>query len=76
MKCASCKYGEMEEGTTTYFEKLKNCYVIIENVPCIRCKQCGEEYFTNETAEKLDDILDQLKKIASKILIMDYRQAA
>ena len=76
MRCHSCKYGKMEESTTTYFVQLKNCYVIIENVPCLKCKQCGEEYFIASVSEKLDDILDGLEKIASRIFIMDYTSAA
>lgn len=37
MKCISCKYGEKKEAKTTYFAQLNNCYVIIENVPCMKC---------------------------------------
>lgn len=76
MKCTSCKYGSMTEAKTTYFGQLKNCYVIIENVPCLKCEQCGEEYFVASVAEKIDDILDSLEKIASKIFIMDYATVA
>lgn len=76
MKCMSCKSGDMKESKTTYFAQLKNCYVIIENVPCVKCDQCGEEFFTASVAEKIDDILDGLEKIASKIFIMDYSTAA
>lgn len=76
MKCTSCKYGDMTESKTTYFGQLKNCYVIIENVPCLKCEQCGEEYFVASVAEKIDGILESLEKIASKIFIMDYATAA
>ena len=76
MKCVSCKTGDMKEPTTTYFGQLKNCYVIIENVPCLKCDQCGAEYLVGSVAEKIDDILDSLEKIASKIFIMDYKTAA
>lgn len=76
MKCMSCKSGEMKESTTTYFAQLNNCYVIIENVPCLKCGQCGEEYLKGTTAEKIDDILDSVEKIESKIFILDYKNAA
>lgn len=76
MKCVSCKYGDMKEAKTTYFSQLKNCYVIIENVPCLKCDQCGEEFFTTSVAEKIEEILERLEKIASKIFIMDYATAA
>lgn len=76
MKCVSCKSGEMMDSVTTYFAQLNNCYVIIEHVPCKRCEQCGDEYFTASVMEKIDDILDKVEKIASKIFIMDYQTAA
>ncbi len=76
MRCTRCKSGEMEEGKTTYFAQLKDCYVIIENVPCLKCNQCGEIVYRNSTAEKIDDILDDLGKIVSRISIVDYSKAA
>ena len=76
MRCMSCKHGEMKEAVTTYFTCLDNCYVIIENVPCMKCSQCGEEFINTSVAEKIDDILDDIEKIASKIFILDYAQAA
>lgn len=76
MKCMSCKNGEMQDSTTTYFAQLNNCYVIIENVPCLKCVQCGEEFLVSSVSEKIDDILDSIEKIASKIFILDYMTAA
>lgn len=76
MKCLSCKNGDMKEATAAYFAQLNRCYVIIENVPCLKCSQCGEEYFSATVMEKIDDILERLEKIASKIFIMDYQTAA
>lgn len=76
MKCSACKSGDMKEAKTTYFAQLNNCYVIIENVPCMKCEQCGEEFFAMSVLEKIDDILERLERIASKIFIMDYATAA
>ena len=76
MKCLSCKMEVMEEDTNSYFVKLSNCYVIIENVPCYKCSQCGEVFYKASVLEKIDDILEKLEHIASKIFILDYNQAA
>ena len=76
MRCMGCKHGEMMNETTTYFTQLNNCYVIIENVPCLKCNQCGEEFLTASVAEKIDGILDSIEKITSKIFILDYATAA
>lgn len=76
MRCLTCKNGSMKPSSTAYFAQLKNCYVIIENVPCMKCEQCGEEFFTAPVLEKIDDMLDRLEQIASKIFIMDYATSA
>ena len=76
MKCTSCRIDDMVDSTATYFAQLNNCYVIIEHVPCKKCKQCGEEFYTASVMERIDDILDKVEKIASKIFIMDYQTAA
>lgn len=76
MRCNCCKDGNMENNTTTYFAQLENCYVIIENVPCLKCDQCGEVVFKVSIAEKLDGILDNLEKIVTKISIIDFTKVA
>lgn len=76
MICLSCKMEEMEETKNSYFAQLKDCYVIIENVPCYKCKQCGEVYYRASVLEKIDSLLEKIENIASKIFIMDYNQAA
>lgn len=73
MKCLVCKTGTMTESTNTYFAELKNCYIIIENVPCLKCDQCGEVF---SVLEKIDDIIEKIENISSKIFIIDYKTAA
>ncbi len=76
MKCMSCKYDSMVDSTTAYFAQLHNCYVIIENVPCKTCPQCGETYFSASVMEKIDDILDRVEQLGSKVAVLDYGTAA
>ena len=76
MRCTSCKDDELQDSFTTYFATLNGCYVIIENVPCKKCSQCGEEYFTASVMERIDDILAKTESVASKIFVMDYKTAA
>ena len=76
MKCLSCKSGNMEESTTTYTAVLKNCILIIKNVPCMKCEQCGEKYYTDEVAERLETIVNMAKKLMQEIAVIDYPQVA
>lgn len=76
MNCLICRDGVMKEGTGTYFATRAHCYVIIENVSCHICAQCGEIVYAASVMEKIDEILERIEKVASKIFIMDYRNAA
>ncbi|HAD53615.1 MAG TPA: hypothetical protein DCG10_00235 [Lachnospiraceae bacterium] len=76
MKCLSCKSGNMEESTTTYTAVLKNCILIIKNVPCMKCEQCGEVLYNTDILEKIDDIIAMAEKMASEVSIIDYSKVA
>ena len=76
MKCLICKADSMVSDRSTYFAQLPDCYVIIENVPCKKCTQCGEVVYSASVMEKIDDLLKTVQALASRILIMDYNRAA
>lgn len=75
MACFYCK-GSIEETTTTYMTDYENCYIIIKNVPCEKCIQCGEEYLSGATLKKIEQIIDKVKGVLTEIAIVDFRQAA
>ena len=76
MRCLICRSDSMENDKSTYFAQLDNCYVIIENVPCSKCSQCGEVVYSVAVMERIEEILDRIQNIASKIFILDYSTAA
>ena len=53
MTCFFCK-GEMKPDTTIHTVQLKNCVVVIKNVPCMKCEQCGEVVLSADTIEKIE----------------------
>lgn len=71
MKCFACK-EEMTQSTTTHFVDLKKCIIIIKNVPCLECPQCGEKYYTDEVAERLDEIVQKVSSIMTEIVVVEY----
>ena len=74
--CKYCKSGNYVESTTTHVVDYKNHLIIVRNVPCMECEQCGETYFSMEIARRLEQIVNEAKKLAQEISIIDYRQAA
>lgn len=74
MTCILCD-GNLKQSTTTYFEELDNCYVIVKNVPCMECEECGEIIYTAEVAVRLDEIIDKIKNLMTEVAIVNYTAA-
>lgn len=75
MNCFLCK-GDLEKSTTTYMTDYNNCYIIIKNVPCRKCTQCGEVYLNGVTVQKIEEIIKRLKAALTEIAVVDFTQAA
>ena len=75
MKCGQCA-ANMVESTTTDVTECGNCLIIVRNVPCFKCTECGEEFYTAEVAERLEKIVDSLRKVSSKVSIVNFKQKA
>lgn len=71
MTCYACNY-ELKQSTTTYFIELEKCMVIIKNVPCLKCDKCGEVFYPDEVAERLDEIITQVRSVVTEIAVVEY----
>lgn len=74
MSCFLCK-GKMEQSTTTHFVELEHCMVIIKNVPCFKCSQCGEVAYTATVAERIEQIIAGVEKAMTEIAVINYTAA-
>ena len=74
--CMYCKCNDLIESTTTHVVNYKNCIIIIKNVPCEECEQCGEKYYSNEVAKQLENLVNTAKQLMQEIAIIDYSKAA
>ena len=72
--CMFCKNTSTIQSTTTHVVNYKDCIIVIKNVPCIECDQCGEKYYTDEVAEKLEIIVNMAKKLMQEIAVIDYNR--
>ena len=71
MTCFYCK-GQMEEGTTTHVADIGACLIIIRNVPCNRCAECGAVTYTAGVARRLEAIIDKLSNALTEIAVVNY----
>ena len=71
MNCFMCK-GNLEMKTVNYIVDLGNTIIIVKEVPAKVCTQCGEQFFEDNIAENIERIVNDLKKIATEIAVVNY----
>ena len=74
-KCFYCQ-GNIIETTRTHVVDLKKCIVIVRNVPCLECTQCGEAYYVDEVQQRLDEIIQAVSGMMTEIAVIDYTNSA
>lgn len=67
-----CKSGTVVESTTTHSVDYEGNIIIIKNVPCLECDQCGEKYYTGTVAGKIEKIVERTKSLNLKMTVIDY----
>lgn len=73
--CFYCK-GDMKPSTTTHVVDYNDCIIIIKNVPCAECQQCGEIEYSDDVMQHLDDIVNNVKKLMQDVSVIDYAKIA
>ena len=74
MKCFFCK-GDMVASTTNYMADVNGHFIIIRNVPCHKCTQCGEVTYSGTVSARLDELVAALEKMMTEVAIIDYEAA-
>ena len=70
-QCFFCK-GNMKEGHTNLMLDLNGHFIIIKNVPCHKCSQCGEVSYSGITMTKIEEIIEQLKDVLTEVAVVEY----
>jgi YgiT-type zinc finger domain-containing protein len=71
-----CKCQDLSPALTTHVVNYKGCVIIVKNVPCEECEQCGEKYYSDEVARHLEQIVNTAKQLMQEISVIDYSKAA
>jgi YgiT-type zinc finger domain-containing protein len=56
----------MTDDVTTHVTDLKNCVIIVRNVPCLKCDQCGEVAYIGTVVKQLEKIINSMKTVLSE----------
>ena len=71
-----CK-GSVRKGFSTFTADMGGCIVVIKNVPSRVCGQCGEASYSDEVAQRLEQIVHSLMDSASaEIAVVSYSEKA
>lgn len=74
--CMLCKCKTIKNSFTTHVVNFNNSVIIIKNVHCEECEQCGEIFYTDEVAEQLEKLVDAAKSLLQDISVIDYSKVA
>ena len=74
--CMFCKCDTVKQSTTTHVVDYNGSVIVIKNVPCEECEQCGEIFYTDEVAERLEKIVNDAKKLLQDLSVLDYSKVA
>ncbi len=70
INCFYCK-GQTIETTAKFIVDLRQCVVIVKNIPARVCQQCGETSYSSEVAHQ--KIVEAVKhSIMSEVAIIEY----
>jgi len=75
MTCFFCK-GTLTDGFTNHFVDLDSSMIIIKNVPCQKCDQCGEVVYSGGTVRRIEQIVSAMKGSLTEIAVIHYSEKA
>jgi YgiT-type zinc finger domain-containing protein len=55
-QCDHCG-GHLEAQRVTRLQQYEGRWILIENVPALMCRQCGEQYFTPDAHDVVVDLI-------------------
>ena len=75
MTCIYCK-GNIEHKLTNFIVDLGNTIIIVKDVPSEVCTQCGEVSYSNDVAERLEQIIAKMRQQNLEIAVTHYIEQA
>ncbi|MDD5559556.1 YgiT-type zinc finger protein [Candidatus Methylomirabilis sp.] len=64
-RCPPCS-GTKRPGNTTFTVGLGFGVVVVRNVPATVCSQCGADWIVDDVAARIEELVDDAKKSASR----------
>ncbi len=72
MKCGK----ELYKSTTAEAIETESGLLVIRNIPCFKCEECDEIYYSGDIAMKIEHITEMVKTFMQEVTIVDYEKTA
>ena len=74
MKCMRCG-REAFESTTIEAIELGFGVLVVRNVPCYKCDECDEIFYSGEVVQRLEELTEQVRELVQELVVIDYAKA-
>ena len=75
MKCLSCK-SDMVQSFTTDVTERNNMLIIIKNVPCYKCTECNDVFYTGDVLAQLERLRKKAENVLTELTVIDFDKVA
>ena len=75
MKCMKCGKMAFSSFTSEAIE-LGFGLLVIRNIPCYKCEECDEVFYTGDVVQKIEKIIETAKTRMEKVNILYYNDVA
>ena len=75
MKCPICRSGETRPGQASSLLERGGVTLVFQEVPADICENCGEEYFSEETTDRLLKLAEEAVRSGVRIAVRQYAAA-
>ncbi len=67
---------EAYKSTTTEAIELGVGVLVIRNIPCYKCVECDEIFYTGDVAQRIEEITERVKQLVQEVTVVDFEKAA
>lgn len=67
---------EAYKSTTSEAIEMEFGLLVIRNIPCYKCEECDEVFYTGDVVQKIEEITNRAKQLMQEITVIDFAKAA
>ena len=75
MKCMKCGKPAYKSMTSEAIE-LGFGLLVIRNIPCYKCEECDEIFYTGDVVQKIETIIAEAKQLMQEMRVIYFDEAA